>query len=60
MAVADFEVEVPDQHVVRTLSYKDAPPLPDPAGAIRGTLDEPDRHAAAAPTWPAAAATPAS
>jgi nickel-dependent lactate racemase len=36
-----LEVEVPDQHVVRTLAYKDAPPVPDPATAIRRALEEP-------------------
>jgi nickel-dependent lactate racemase len=36
-----LEVEVPDKHVVRTLAYKDAPPLADPAGAIRQSLARP-------------------
>jgi nickel-dependent lactate racemase len=34
-------VELPDKNLVRSLAYKDAPPLPDPAGAIRAALDRP-------------------
>lgn len=36
-----LEVEVPDRNVVRTLAYKDAPQVPDPAGAIRDSLVHP-------------------
>jgi nickel-dependent lactate racemase len=36
-----LEVEVPDRHVVRTLSYKDAPPVQNPDAAIRGALEQP-------------------
>lgn len=34
-------VEVPDQNVVRTLAYRDAPPLADPAAEIRRSLEQP-------------------
>lgn len=34
-------VDLPDENLVRALAYKDAPPLPDPAGAIRQALDSP-------------------
>lgn len=34
-------VEVPDRNVVRTLAYKDAPPVADPAGEIRRMLERP-------------------
>ncbi len=33
--------ELPDRHIVRTLSYKDAPPLADPEGAIGAALQQP-------------------
>jgi nickel-dependent lactate racemase len=33
--------DLPDASVVRTLSYKDAAPLPDPQGALRAMLDRP-------------------
>jgi nickel-dependent lactate racemase len=33
--------ELPDERIVRTLSYKDSPPLPDPAGALREALARP-------------------
>jgi nickel-dependent lactate racemase len=36
-----LEVDVPDKHVVRTLSYKDAAPLADPEAAIRQSLVQP-------------------
>ena len=36
-----MEVELPDERIVRTLKYKDAPPLPDPASALRAVLDQP-------------------
>ena len=36
-----LEVDVPDQHVVRTLAYKDAPPLADPGLAIKESLQRP-------------------
>lgn len=34
-------VELPDDRVVRTLRYKDAPPLPDPQAALREVLEHP-------------------
>ncbi|MBI1901739.1 MAG: nickel-dependent lactate racemase, partial [Planctomycetia bacterium] len=34
-------VELPDRHLVRSLSYKSAPPLADPAGAVRAVLARP-------------------
>jgi nickel-dependent lactate racemase len=37
-----LEVELPDQQVVRTLAYKDAPPLADSDGAIRRVLEQPN------------------
>ncbi len=37
-----LEVELPAERVVRTLSYKDAPPLPDPAAALRSVLARPN------------------
>lgn len=36
-----LEVEVPDERLVRTLSYKDAPPLPDPVGDLDRLLAAP-------------------
>ena len=36
-----LDVELPDQHVVRALAYKDATPLPDPAGALADALARP-------------------
>lgn len=36
-----LEVELPDDRVVRKLSYKDAPPLADPAGVIEACLANP-------------------
>lgn len=36
-----LEVEVPDERLVRTLSYKDAPPLPDPVGELERLLAAP-------------------
>jgi nickel-dependent lactate racemase len=33
--------ELPDDRVVRTLRYKDAPPLPDPQAALRHVLEHP-------------------
>jgi nickel-dependent lactate racemase len=34
-------VELPDERVVRSLAYKDAPPLADPAAALARALDHP-------------------
>jgi len=36
-----LDVELPDDRVVRTLAYKDAPPLADPEGEIRRLLAAP-------------------
>lgn len=36
-----LEVELPDERVVRTLAYKNAPPLPDPAAELNRVLAEP-------------------
>jgi len=36
-----LEVELPDQRVVRTLGYRDAPPLSDPADALAQRLAHP-------------------
>ena len=36
-----LDVELPDERVVRSLAYKDAHPLPDPAAALRKVLDSP-------------------
>ncbi len=36
-----LEVELPDKHVVRTLAYKDAAPLVDPAAALKAVLAQP-------------------
>lgn len=36
-----LEVELPDSRVVRTLAYKDATPLPDPASAFLHALQQP-------------------
>jgi nickel-dependent lactate racemase len=36
-----LDVELPDHAVVRTLSYKSVPPLPDPAGALLDVLQNP-------------------
>ena len=35
-------VELPDERVVRTLHYKDAPPLSDPVAELRQVLDRPN------------------
>jgi len=37
-----LDVEIPDGPVVRTLSYKDATPLEDPAGILRDILAQPN------------------
>jgi nickel-dependent lactate racemase len=37
-----LEVELPDERVVRTLAYKQAPPLADPAGAVAEVLARPN------------------
>jgi nickel-dependent lactate racemase len=34
--------ELPDKHIVRTLKYKDAPPLADPHAALREVLERPN------------------
>src|SRR5688572_16691590 len=34
--------ELPDKHIVRTLRYKDAPPLTDPRGDLLKVLAEPN------------------
>ncbi len=36
-----LDVELPDARVVRSLAYKDAPPLADPAGEVERLLREP-------------------
>lgn len=36
-----LRVELPEQRVIRTLSYKPAAPLADPVAALQGQLDEP-------------------
>src|SRR5262249_35031038 len=36
-----LEVELPDERVVRTLAYKDAQPLADPAASLRKVLEKP-------------------
>ena len=36
-----LEVELPDERVVRTLAYKDAPPLGRPRAALREALEHP-------------------
>lgn len=36
-----LEVDVPAERVVRTLKYKDAPPLVDPLGELEALLDQP-------------------
>jgi lactate racemase len=36
-----LDVELPDHAVVRTLSYKTVPPLPDPGGALLDVLQNP-------------------
>ena len=36
-----LEVELPDASVVRTLSYRSAEPLGDPAAALRQRLEQP-------------------
>ena len=38
-----LDVELPDKHVVRSLHYKDATPLPDPKASFLQTLCEPTR-----------------
>jgi nickel-dependent lactate racemase len=35
--------ELPDERIVRTLHYKDAPPLPDPRAALVKVLEQPTR-----------------
>ncbi len=37
-----LEVELPDDRVVRTLSYKEVPPLSDPAAELAGVLANPN------------------
>ncbi len=37
-----LHVELPDERIVRTLKYKDAPPLPNPATSLRACLDRPN------------------
>jgi lactate racemase len=37
-----LSAELPDKHVVRTLKYKDAPPLPDPRGELLKVLERPN------------------
>lgn len=37
-----LEVELPAERIVRTLKYKDAPPLPDPAGVLAELLARPN------------------
>jgi len=34
--------ELPDERIVRTLRYKDAPPLPDPRASLRAVLEKPN------------------
>src|SRR5256885_1496972 len=34
--------ELPDNRIVRTLRYKDAPPLPDPCRSLLEVLDRPN------------------
>ncbi len=34
--------DLPDERVVRTLHYKDAPPLPDPQGSLMAVLNKPN------------------
>jgi lactate racemase len=36
-----LEVELPDRNVVKCLGHRAAPPLADPAGAVRGVLESP-------------------
>lgn len=36
-----LEVELPDDRILRTLTYKDAVPVSDPAAAVRQSLDRP-------------------
>ena len=36
-----LEVDLPTERIVRTLQYKDAPPLPDPAGSLTEMLASP-------------------
>lgn len=36
-----LSAELPDQHIVRTLKYKDAPPLDDPRGELLKVLEKP-------------------
>ncbi len=40
--------ELPDERIVRTLHYKDAPPLPDPRGSLLEVLERPNGTAALA------------
>ena len=36
-----LEIELPDGRVTQALAYRDATPLPDPAGALRSCLEQP-------------------
>ena len=36
-----LEIELPDDRTVHTLRYKEVPPLPDPAAALREVLAHP-------------------
>ncbi len=36
-------VELPDERVVRTLAYKEAPPIADPVGALAAVLERPTK-----------------
>jgi hypothetical protein len=37
-----LSAELPDKHIVRTLKYKDAPPLSDPRGDLLQVLENPN------------------
>jgi nickel-dependent lactate racemase len=37
-----LHVDLPDERIVRTLKYKDAPPLPNPAASLRACLERPN------------------
>ena len=47
-----LEVELPDERVVRTLAYKDAPPLADPQAELAQGARAAHRHAAAGRAGP--------
>ena len=47
-----LEVELPAERVVRTLAYKDAPPLADPRRGAGRRAGASDRHAAAGRAGP--------